>query len=238
MAENAGAVIPGITAEQRRYAKLAGAFYLLNYGLNFLGEGLAAGIRGSGSFLEVAHNVAASEVLYRVALSSTALAWITVVPLAYALWVVLEPVNRRLALLALLMRLGEAFVGAASVMFSMASARIYESIGMSQFSDEHLRVLVAASQRAMAAGFEIAMLFVSIGSILFFELFRRSGYLPQAFARFAVLASSLLFVVTLAMFVFPRYSSMLQVGWAPMFIAEIVTATWLLVKGLPRPPAG
>jgi hypothetical protein len=43
------------------------------------------------------------------------------------LYVVLEPVNKRLAQLALVLRLGACFVGAASLMFRVAQARLYQA---------------------------------------------------------------------------------------------------------------
>jgi hypothetical protein len=83
--------------------------------------------RGGESFAETARWAAESAVLYRVALVHVGAAWIAIGILAFALYAVLEPVNKRLAQLALFMRLGASFVGAASLMFRVAQARLYQA---------------------------------------------------------------------------------------------------------------
>ena len=152
----------------------------------------------------------------------------------------LEPVNKRLAQLALVLRLGASFVGSASVMFRIAQARLYkasETEGL--FTTEQLRTLVAVSQRAAGAGVTTAWMFLGAGSTLFFVLFLRSRYLPRAVAGFGIFASALLAAVAVAMFVFPERTNELKWFGVPMFVVEVATAFWLLFKGLqPRATAG
>jgi glucan phosphoethanolaminetransferase (alkaline phosphatase superfamily) len=64
---------------------------------------------------------------------------------------------------------------------------------------------VAVSQRAAGAGVTTAWMFLGAGSMLFFVLFLRSRYLPDALARFGIFASALLVVVSVAMFVYPEH---------------------------------
>jgi hypothetical protein len=176
-----------VTPEQRTYARLAGICILANILLQAFGDGVTIVGRMSASFAETARWAAESAVLYRVALLAVAVAWIVIGILAFALYVVLEPVNKRLAQLALVLRLGASFVGAASMMFRVAQARLYqasETAGL--FTTEQLRTLVTVSKRAGSEGCEIAWLFLGAGSVLFFLLFLRSRYLPGALARFGI----------------------------------------------------
>jgi len=227
-----------VSPEQRTYARLASILFLLNYVLQGSGDTVTILSRGSSSFADTARWAAESAVLYRVALVQVAAAWIAICILAFALYVVLEPVNRRLAQLALVMRLGASFVGAASVMFRVAQARLYQaSEPAGLFTTEQLRILVSVSQRAAGAGFTVAMMFLGIGSMLFFLLFLRSRYLPSALARFGIVAPALLVLASVAMFVFPERTNELKLLGAPTFLAEITTAAWLLVKGL-QPRSG
>jgi hypothetical protein len=227
-----------ITPEQRAYARLAGIMYLANYVLQDLGDRVTLR-RGPESFADTARWAAESAVAYRVALVEVAAAWIAISVLAFALFAVLEPVNKRLAQLALLLRLGASFVGAASLMFRVAQARLYQaSATEGLFTADQLRTLVAASQRASSAGVTIAWMFLGAGSMLFFALFLRSRYLPRALAGFGILASALLVVMAVAMFVFPEGSNKLKLVGVPTFLAEVATALWLLCKGLhPRAAA-
>src|SRR5262249_34877530 len=116
-----------IAAEQRTYARLAGILVLLNVALLAVGDGITILRPRTASFDETARFAAESAVLWRFALVQVALAWIVSGILAYALYVVLEPVNKRLAQLALVMRLGASFVGAATMMFRVAQARLYQA---------------------------------------------------------------------------------------------------------------
>ncbi len=226
-----------VTPEQRTYARLAGILFLLNYGLQTVGDGLTLWGRPTASFAETARWAAESAVLYRVALLHVAAAWIAIGILAFALYAVLEPVSQRLAQLALFLRLGASFVGAASVMFRVAWARLYQASEMEGlFTTEQLRTLVAVSQRAVGAGVGVAWMFLGAGSMLFFVLFLRSRYLPGALARFGIFASALMVVMSVAMFVFPESINELKLLGLPLFVGEVATAFWLLFKGL-RPRA-
>jgi Domain of unknown function (DUF4386) len=228
-----------VTPEQRTYARLAGILFLANYVLQGIGDTVTILSRGSASFAETARWAAESAVLYRVALVQVAAAWIAIGILAFALYAVLEPVNKRLAQLALVMRLGASFVGAASVMFRVAQVRLYQASETADlFTTEQLRALVSVSQRAAGADFTVAMMFLGAGSMLFFLLFLRSRYLPGALARFGIFASALLVAVSVAMFVYPEHTNTLKLFGGPMFFAEVATAFWLLFKGLqPRASA-
>jgi hypothetical protein len=102
------------TPEQRAYARLAAICFLANYVFQFLGDSVTILARSGESFAEKARYAAENDLLWRVSLLEVGLAWIAIGILAFALYVVLEPVNKRLAQLALYLRLGASFVGAAS----------------------------------------------------------------------------------------------------------------------------
>jgi len=222
-----------VTPEQRTYARLAGIMYLLSFVLESVGDGITIISRRSSTFAETARWAAESALLYRVALLQVAAAWIVIGILAFALYAVLEPVNKRLAQLALFLRLGASFVGAASVMFRVAQARLFQaSTTEGLFTTEQLRTLVSVNQRASGAGGTVAWMFMGAGSMLFFMLFLRSRYLPRALAGFGVIASALVVAMAVAMFVFPERTNELKLVGVPGLLANLATALWLLFKGL------
>jgi hypothetical protein len=227
-----------ITPGQRTYARLAGIMFLLNYVLQSIGDGVTIQARVGEGFAETARIAAESDVLWRFALLNVGAAWIAIGVLAFALYAVLEPVHQRLAQLALVLRLGASFVGAASLMFRVAQARLYQaSATEGLFTTEQLRTLVVVTQRGAGAGVTTAWMFLGAGSMLFFVLFLRSRYLPRALAWSGVVASALFVATSVAMFVFPRRSDELRVLGVPFFLVEVATALWLLIKGLPRAAA-
>ena len=224
-----------ITPEQRTWARLAGITILAHILLELGGDSVTILARGGESFTEKACFVAENAVLWRVALLSVGLSWIVIGVLAYALYVVLGPVNKRLAQLALVLRLGASFVGAASLMFRVAQARLYSASATDGlFTTEQLRMLAAVIQQGANAGVTTSWMFMGAGYLLFFVLFLRSRYLPRALAGFGIFTSALLVAVAAATFVFPERANELKLFAVPALLTEVVTALWLLIKGLPR----
>jgi hypothetical protein len=228
-----------ITPEQRTYARLAGIILVAHFVLEGFGDSVTIIARGGASFAETARFAAEHDVLWRFALLNVGLSWISVGVLAYVLYVVLEPVNKRLAQLALVLRLGACYVGAASLMFRVAQARLYkasETEGL--FTSEQLRALVGVTQRGSGAGVTTAWMLMGAGWVVFFLLFLRSRYLPRALAGFGIFASALLVAVAVSAFVFPQRTNELKLFALPALLSEIATALWLLIKGLhPRATA-
>jgi uncharacterized protein DUF4386 len=221
------------TPQQRAYARLAGICFLANYVLQMAGDSVTIILRRGESFAEIASFATRNNVLWRVSLLEVGLAWISIGVLAFALYVVLEPVDKRLAQLALCLRLGASFVGAASMAFRVANARLYQASTVSgPFTTEQLRTLVSAMTRGGSEGIELAWMFQASGSVLFFLLFLRSGFLPAALARLAIVGSAVVVAMSVAMFLFPQYIGPLKLLGLPGFAAEVATAIWLLTKGL------
>lgn len=186
-------------------------------------------------FAKKTKQVLASEFLYRVALSLQLTAPLCTIPLAFALYVTLKPVNAHLAQAAMLWRLGESFFGGIHTGLSFITLRLYtrsEYIG--PFNISQLEALEYLTSNANWIVFNISTIFFSIGSILFFYLFYVSRYIPRVVAIFGVIASFLVTITGFANLVFPDYASIIQFGWAPMFIAEIATACWLIIAGINR----
>ncbi len=233
---------PGMTVRtikpvQHTAARVAGFAYLVNYVASVFGVLMPSWIRGDFDFVVRAGRIAGSEHLYRTALTSMAVGWVIIVILGFALYVALEPVHKRFAQLALFFALGQSCVGAVTVMVSFSALRLYAfALANGPFQDEQLQALLSVTGYAVNSGFNIAMLFFSLGSIVFFSLFYKSRYIPRSLAAFGVLASVVMGVVTLAALIFPEYSRTLRYGWGPMGIAEITTALWLVIAGI-RPPA-
>jgi hypothetical protein len=105
------------------------------------------------------------------------------------------------------------------------------------FQTNQLQTLVSVTQNTAGSGFQISMMFLSVGSTVFFYLFYKSRYIPRMLAAFSVFASVLLFIVSASVLIFPAYQRTILIGWAPMGLAEIATAGWLMIRGIRRPPA-
>lgn len=214
-----------------RYARIAGFVYLLLIVLFMGGQLLIGHITGSGTFAERTANISSGLTLYRTALVLQFLASVFTVLLAYSLYMVLKSVDESTARLAMYFRLGEAFGGlTAFVTFAALALRtdpkFAQALGAGQ-----VQTLVDLAGTADFASFNIGVVFFSFGSTLFYRVFLRTPYLPRALSAFGMFASALTFVVAVTGLVRPDWGNAVQVGWMPIFIAEIATGIWLLARG-------
>lgn len=224
-----------VTREQRTWARVAGIMVFANYVLQGLGDFPTILARRGETFAERARWAAESQQLYRIALLEVAGSWIAIGIFAFALYVVFAPVNKRIAQLALILRLGASFVGASSVMLRVMEARLYGAWATEGlFTAEQLRTLVMVARRSAGVGVQTAWMFQGLGSLLFFVLCWRSRYLPRWVAGLSVIGSGLVVVMAATMFVFPERINELKLVGLPAFFAEVVMALWLLIRGLPR----
>ena len=222
---------------QRRAARVAGAAYLGNYITAVAGVVLMSRIPGGGDFADRAARILASESLYRVALTSMAVSWVVLAVQAYALTVTLDRVHAHLARVAGLLMASQAIVGAVSILFAFMLLRVYAATGtQGALTGEQLASLRVIVNGAYGNGFTLAMLFFSPASLLFFWLFRRSGYLPRPVATLGVAGSMLMIVATIAgLLGLSAERTLTILAWVPMGIAEVVTACILAFRGIRTP---
>ena len=191
-------------------------------------------ISGSGTFLDTAHNIAASETLYRIGLLCGLLGTLSTVLLAIGLYATLKPVDGNLAMTALLFRLAESVIGGVAIVFSFANLQIYlEANHASAFDAGQLGVLADLVSRTSAVGINISVIFFSAGSAIFFYLFLKSAYIPRFLALWGVLGSLFCMAAFVGNLLLPQSSdALLGVGGLPIGIAEPVLGLWLLIRGI------
>jgi hypothetical protein len=217
---------------QIRHARIAGFVYLLLIVLYMSGAFLVDHVVGAGEFAERLAHIAAGQSLYRFGLVLQLLASVFTVLLAYALYSVLKPANEGIARLAMYFRLGEAFAGVTmllpfATLTLQSDPKYLQSLGAAR-----LQAIVDLAKSADFASFNIATLFFSFGSILFFYLFLRTRYIPRVLSAFGVFASAVTLLTSLGDLIFPAHADCIQYGWLPIFVAEIATGIWLWVRGV------
>ena len=165
-----------------------------------------------------------------------------VVVLAVALWVLLKPVNRNIALLAAFWRLVETSILCVITLSSFLVLSLSSGA-------EYLQTIEAGQLQAFAmlaielynTGFVVFLpLFLGLGSAAFSYLLFKSRYVPRALAAFGVFSSSLLMTCGLVIIVFPGFATIATVGFVPLLVYEVTLGLWLLLKGasIQANPAG
>src|SRR4051794_30061975 len=105
-------------------ARLAGFLYLLTNATAIFAFYARGKIMVGGDALKTAANIAASELLFRAGIVMELVTVILVLVLVWALYVVLEPINRNVALLAVFWRLAENVVLAVIILAEFAALAI------------------------------------------------------------------------------------------------------------------
>jgi len=215
---------------QRRYARLAGFLFLVEIILA-LGSGfILSHIAGSGTFAETAKRIAASEHLYRAALSTVVIVSLSSAVLAFALYATLKPVNRLLAQLAMIFSLGDSFLALVVRMCSFVRLHLYlaaQTVGGGTVAAETLADLI----RSIAGATEnIGGISFGVGSLLFFYLFFKSRYIPRALSALGLAASVLWTCLYFANLVFPERHALFQyICFPPMALADVITGLYLML---------
>ena len=188
-------------------------------------------IEGSGSFIEKASRIAASQHLYRFGLLIAMVETMSASLLGFSLYIALKSFNQPLAQQAMYWRLGESFIGDVGVIFSFAKSDIYVTAANTPAFD-NLQSIASFAKSAGFAFYNISATFFGIGSILFFYLFYKSKSIPKFLSVIGLIASFIVPFMCMGSLLWPEYKNVLVYGWIPMAVAEIGTGIWLLRRGL------
>jgi hypothetical protein len=101
------------------------------------------------------------------------------------------------------------------------------------FAPNQLHALAMLFLNAYSAAFEIGMILLGLGSIVFNYLLFESKYIPRILAGWGIFASLFLTACTFAILVLPDHATMLrQLVYIPGFVGEVSLGLWLLIKGV------
>jgi len=229
-----------ITPAQHTAAKIVGSLYLIQMALAIFGESFVRNrLIVPRDAVQTAANIAASERLFRLSLAGDLMIYASVVVLFWGIYIILKPVNKDVALLAVFFRLIEQAILAVTTFAGFMALRLLSNA-------EYLRVVDTAQLQALAravlamygTGLSIGFVFLGLGSAVFSYVWLKSGYIPRALALLGIFASLLLTIMTLVTMVYPRVYEVLGMTYMmPMFLYEVGLGLWLLVKGLRTPSA-
>jgi Domain of unknown function (DUF4386) len=163
----------------------------------------------------------------------------SVIALAWTLFVMLRGVDHNRALLALLWRMAEAVVGAVTVLLGvLVVVLVGGQDARATLEPTQLHALVHALLTAREIGFDVAVFFLSLGTIVYCRLLYRSRYVPRVLAGLGIVAFVLMLVGTAVGLLLPEYKDLTMVSWAPGIVFEVAIGVWLLLKGIGAAPVG
>lgn len=229
-----------MTDQSQRYAaKIFGITYLLSLAVITL-----AFSRFYAPYLvwengrETARHFIGHEHAIRLYLAGAFFHGVGMIVLLTALYVILRPVSRGIALFAAFSKLTYVMFWFVVVMDVFAALRLMGSVGTLQtLGSEGCAALAGLQLDSSRDAYYIGLAFNGMGSALFAWVFFRSRYVPRTLAAWGVLGSLYEGFCGFAYLMYPGFGSILSANWyeLPPMTFELLLGLWLLIRGL-RPP--
>ena len=218
----------------RKSARLAGIAYLILIAAGIFAQFFVRGkLIVTGDHAATATNILASEGLFRAGLFGDMVMIVCDVALAWLFYVLLKPVNRNLALLAVFFRLGMDAVLAVNMLNHFAALYVLSGVDyLSVFGAEQLKALSLFFLEVHRHGYLISQIFFGPYLIILGRLVYRSLLFPRVFGVLLILAGCGYLIECLVMFLFPQFEVVTYPGLALAGLSELVFCLWLLVKGV------
>ena len=236
MTEQSNGPITDADATQRRWARVVGFSYVFALLPAIFAEFYVSGrLFVSDNAIATAQNIIAHEHLFRLGIASNLLVFAADVLLVTALYVVLERVNRRLALLAVFFRLIETTILFVAVLNDFDVLRLLSGAGyLTTINSDQLAALARVSIGAHTSAYGIALILFGFGSPVFCYLWLKSGYIPKPLALWGLLASAWIGICSFTFVVFPDLKQVISIGYygGPIFLFELTIGLWLAIKGV------
>jgi hypothetical protein len=231
-----------IDESQRKSARVAGVAFLsamaivvlANYGISFR-------LSVPESAVETARNILAHETLFRLNIACNLIYLGTVVALVAALQVILEPVNRSLALVATFCRLVVVLMWGITALNMLGSLRVLgDAAYLPVFEADQLQTLARLQLTSGYDAYYVGLPFWGLASAVCSYLWFQSRYVPRVLAGFGVISSAWCVICALAFLVFPDFEEAVDASWfdMPMVVFEMALGVRLLFHGLKPSGAG
>jgi hypothetical protein len=218
----------------KRTARVAGILYLAHFVAFFLADnGVHSTAVGSIDVAATARTMLASESLFRFGFVSFLLAAVFFFLSAWALYVLLRPVNKDLALLFVLLNLGGVAIQCISQLAELSALLLLSGADyLTVFGVEQLQALAMLSLNVYQHGFMIAQLLLNLWLFPLGYLVLKSGFLPRILGILLIVDGFAMGIWFFQFFFFPGYQMIGSLCLAAGFIAEGSLCLWLLIKGV------
>jgi len=233
--EGAGRQEHGAEASPRVISRIGGVLYLIIIVGGLFGE---AFIRNRlvvpGDAEATAANVGALESLWRFGIAAEFFMLVCTTALALVLFVLLRPVSRDLALLAVFFNLVSIAVEAVNEQQLVAALFPLGNAGyLRAFEPAQLHAMASLSLASYGYGFGISLIFFGCECVVLGYLIFRSGYFPKAVGVLMQIAGVCYLANSFALLLDPGFASRIFPAiLVPSFVGELSLCLWLLVKGV------
>ena len=183
----------------------------------------------SGNATATVQNIIANKTLFTAAIFAYLITFVCDLIVAWALYVLLKPVNENLSLLTALFRLVYTVIALVALLNLATVLRLLNtSNALTLFSPDQFSIQVMLSLQAFRSNWYFGLLFFGIHLGLLGYLVFRSNYIPKILGVLLVVAGLGYLLTNLKPFLFPD----INLDFAKYtFYGELIFMLWLLIKG-------
>lgn len=222
----------------QKYARIGGALYLSIILLGIFAQGFVrAALVVPDDAAATAHNILGAQTLWTLGAAANLIVVLCAVPLALIEYVLLRPVNRNLAQLALLLNLVSLAVEAISKVFFIAVLPALQS-------SDHLAFLGRGQIETLAyllltwhdVSFNVALILFGLTCLVNGYLILKSRYFPKLLGALMQIAGLCYLVACFSALFIPSLVKLLYPAiLVPCLVGELALCLWLLIKGVNLP---
>lgn len=217
-------------------ARIAGLIYFLYFITHIISDVVRDGLMVAGDAAATASNLLAHAGLFTLTAAGDLVAAALFGLSAWALYILLQPVNKNLAMLFLILNLVGVAIQCSSDMFLFASSLLMGGSGPLQvFRADQLQALALFFLDLREKGFLISWLFYGAWLFPLGYLVFRSGFLPKILGIVLMVHSFFWVSTFFQSLLFPGFDAITYVSYPLGFIAEVGLTLWLLVMGAKDP---
>ena len=225
--------IPAKTSP-RTIARIGGALYLMIILLGLFGEMFVRGKLIVPDPAATAHNIETSQFLWRLGVTGDLVMHVCDIPLMLIFYVLLKPVSKNLALLALLFN---AIQSAALVAYKLNLLLALFLLGNASYlkalDPGQREALMSVFLKADSYGFGIGLIYFGFTCLVLGYLISKSGYLPRILGVLMQIAGTCYLINSFAVLLAPGFANLLfPFILLPSFIGELSVCLWMLLKGV------
>src|SRR5438105_5189431 len=221
---------------QRTAAKVAGIAGILAFALVVFGNYVLLGpLVIPRNAVDTARNILAHQMQFRFAAVCFLTYAVGVVVLLSALYVILAPVNRGLALAGALFRLVFAMLWLIAPLNSLAALRLLgDTPYLKIFEPDRLQALARVQIAGSFDDYYVGLPFFGLAATVCAWLWLKSKYIPRGLSIFGVIGSAWCVFCAFAYLIFPNFNRIVNdyIFDSPMALFELAVSFWLLFKGL------
>ncbi|HXO25864.1 MAG TPA: DUF4386 domain-containing protein [Thermoanaerobaculia bacterium] len=218
----------------RLIARICGLLYLVEIAAHGYGLFALSSLMVRDDAAATATRILASERVFRLGFVADVVGIAAYVGVTALLYVLLEPVSRRLSLFAAFFSLAGCAIFAANLVNHLAPLFLLDRAhDLTALGADQLQALALTSLKLYGQGFAISMVFFGFYCLTIGYLISKSTFLPRILGPLLMLAGSSYLINSFAGFLAPTFlTHQLSLVLLAPGIAEVLLCLWLIVVGV------